>query len=104
MKDIALGGGDLVPDAFGGDLALELSKRQQDGPIRGDFGGPPVNNESCPIGHTAIVRSKVAADRALDSQQARARPALTATAEKLAGHKFLMRRFESCRPSQPVSL
>ena len=26
---LALGGGDLVPDAFGGDLAFELGKRQQ---------------------------------------------------------------------------
>ena len=29
-KALALGGGDLVPDALGGDLALELGKRQQD--------------------------------------------------------------------------
>ena len=28
-KALALGGGDLVPDALGGDLALELGKRQQ---------------------------------------------------------------------------
>ncbi len=47
---------------------------------------------------------RVAADRALDCQQARARPALTATAVKLAGHKFLMRRFESRRPSHAVGL
>src|SRR3977135_240825 len=29
-KPLALGGGDLVPDALGGDLALKLGKRQQD--------------------------------------------------------------------------
>ena len=29
-KTLALGGGNLVPDALGGDLALELGKRQQD--------------------------------------------------------------------------
>ena len=31
-EPFALGGGDLVPDAFGGDFALELSKRQQNIP------------------------------------------------------------------------
>jgi hypothetical protein len=70
-------------------------------------GFEPPHPESCPIGPTAIVRheewqqivSQTPSRRVHDLSSPQG-----TTAVKPAGHKFLMQRFESCRPSRPVRL